>query len=142
MVEREFYINSLKRSNYKITPQRITVIDYVKAHSPGHFTAETIYNAIKIEEPTITLATVYNILKALQSAGTIHSLEVNGTTWFETNTKFHGNFVCNVCGNIYDLDIDEASILERVDSDGNEINQASLILRGVCRSCRKKEAGL
>lgn len=141
MIEREYYIESLRKNNFKITPQRLTVIDYVIGHSPGHFTADAIYNAIKSEEPTITLATVYNILKALQSAGTVRSLEVNGTTWFETNTKFHGNFVCNVCGNIYDLDLDENVLLDSIGNNGNEIEQASLVLKGVCRECRLKGRG-
>ncbi len=136
-MERDYYVDSLRKSNFKITPQRLTVIDYVRDHSPGHFTAEKIFNAIREEEPTITLATVYNILKALQSAGTLKSLELNGTTWFETNTKFHANFLCTVCGNIYDMDMDEDSLLRSIDVDGNLIEQASLILKGVCRECRR-----
>ena len=138
MMDRDYYMDSLKKSNFKITPQRVTVIDYIREHSPGHFTVEEIYRSIHVKEPSITLATVYNILKALQSTGTVRSLELNGATWFETNTNFHGNFVCNVCGNISDLEVDQGALLSSLTSSGYEVEQASLIIRGVCRECRKK----
>ena len=134
-MERDYYIDSLKKSNFKITPQRLTVIDYVRSHSPGHFTAEEIFNSIKSEEPTITLATVYNILKALQSSGTVKTFETGGSTWFETNTDFHGNFVCSNCGKIYDIDIDEKGILSNIEGSGNSVQEATLILRGICKEC-------
>jgi Fe2+ or Zn2+ uptake regulation protein len=135
-MEREFYIDSLKKSNFKITPQRLCIIDYVIGNTPGHFTADEIFNSVKGTEPTITLATVYNILKALHSAGTIKSFEINGTTWFETNTEFHGNFICANCGKITDVDVDSDSILTTVENTGFEVSEANLLIKGLCRDCR------
>lgn len=135
-MDREYYIDSLKKSNFKITPQRLCIIDYVRNNTPGHFTAEEIFSTVRIEEPTITLATVYNILKALQTAKTIKSFEINGTTWFETNTDFHGNFVCSSCGTISDIDLDEVGILHGVESSGYKIEEANLLLKGLCNNCR------
>lgn len=135
-MEKQYYIDSLKKSNFKITPQRLSIIDYVRGHTPGHFTAEEIYSSVRVDEPTITLATVYNILKALLTAGTIKSFEINGTTWFETNTQFHGNFICNSCGEISDIDMKNGSIMSSLEASGNEINEASLLLKGVCKKCR------
>lgn len=135
-MEREYYIESLKKSHFKITPQRLSIIDYVRNNTPGHFTAEEIYSTVRVDEPTITLATVYNILKALQTAGTIKSFEINGTTWFETNTDFHGNFVCTNCGKISDIDLDETGILANIETSGYEINEANLLLKGLCNNCR------
>lgn len=135
-MEKEYYIDSLKKSNFKITPQRLCIIDYVRDHTPGHFTAEEIFTTVRTEEPTITLATVYNILKALQTAGTIKSFEISGTTWFETNTEFHGNFVCTNCGTITDIDLNEGNLLSEIESSGVQINEANLLIKGVCRDCR------
>ncbi len=135
-MDREYYISSLKKSNFKITPQRLCIIDFVRNNTPGHFTAEEIFSSVRTDEPTITLATVYNILKALQTARTIKSFEINGTTWFETNTDFHGNFVCSKCGGISDIDLDQMNLLAKVENTGYHIDEANLLLKGVCNSCR------
>lgn len=137
-MEKEYYIDSLKKNNFKITPQRLSIIDYVRSNTPGHFTAEEIYSSVRVDEPTITLATVYNILKALLTAGTIKSFEINGTTWFETNTEFHGNFICSGCGEITDIDLNDVGILTSLEASGHEIVEANLLLRGTCRDCRTK----
>lgn len=135
-MNREYYIESLKRSNFKITPQRLSIIDFVRNNTPGHFTAEEIFSSVRVDEPTITLATVYNILKALQTAKTIKSFEINGTTWFETNTEFHGNLVCSRCGNISDIDVHDTGLLNGVESSGFEVEEANLLLKGLCKNCK------
>ena len=84
------YVDLLRKSNYKITPQRLRVIDYVSSH-PGHFKAEDVYTHVKGVEPTITLATIYNIFRAMIKSGILDSFEINGTTWFESNTIPHAN---------------------------------------------------
>ncbi|MCL4337958.1 MAG: transcriptional repressor [Candidatus Thermoplasmatota archaeon] len=136
-MEKEYYIDSLKKSNFKITPQRLCIIDYVMDNTPGHFTADEIFSNVKGKEPTITLATVYNILKALHSAGTIKSFEINGTTWFETNTEFHGNVICAGCGKISDVDVDRNSLISSVETTGFEVSEANLLIKGLCRDCRR-----
>lgn len=137
-MDREYYIESLKRSSFKITPQRLCIIDFVRNNTPGHFTAEEIFSSVRTDEPTITLATVYNILKALQTAKTIKSFEINGTTWFETNTDFHGNFICSECGRISDIDLNHVNLLSGVENSGYQVEEANLLLKGVCNSCRGK----
>ena len=78
---------------------------------------------------------MYNILKALQSSGTVKTFETSGSTWFETNTDFHGNFVCSNCGKIYDIGIDEKGILGNIEESGYSVQEAALILKGVCKEC-------
>ncbi|HLH86638.1 MAG TPA: Fur family transcriptional regulator [Thermoplasmataceae archaeon] len=130
------YVDALKKSGFKITPQRLRVIDFVKKNTPGHFTAEDVYVSVKRHEPSITLATVYNILKTLQVTGTVKSFEAKGTTWFETNTALHGNMVCENCGKIYDVSIDDLDILPKLRGQGYDIRDVNLILTGRCPECR------
>lgn len=138
-MQKEEYINSLRKANYKITPQRLEVIDYVRKNNPGHFTAEEVYRNVRENEPTITLATVYNILRALRDSGSINSFEANGATWFETNVEFHGNLICRNCGNIQDVDVGRELINEFFGSRNYAVDTANLVLRGLCSNCNSKE---
>ncbi|MHB1471974.1 MAG: Fur family transcriptional regulator [Thermoplasmataceae archaeon] len=134
-MSKEYYVNALRESKFKITPQRLQVIKYVNSKTPGHFTAEDVYQSVRKIEPTITLATIYNILKALRDAGTINSFEANGTTWFETNHEFHGNFICSNCGKITDVPIGTDLMANLNSLDGFTVENVSLILSGTCEKC-------
>lgn len=138
-MEREAYINSLRKAKFKITPQRLRVIDFVMWHTPGHFTAEHIYREIHQKEPSMTLATIYNIMKALRASDTIESFEFNGQTWFESNKEFHGNLACVKCGNIYDVDLERESILGSVDRSEYQVDEVNILMKGVCKSCLAKK---
>lgn len=133
------YVTMLKEAGYKITPQRLAVIEYLKK-GPGHFTANDVYKEIKKTIPTITLATVYNILKAFADVRCINSFDVDGTTWFENEVELHANLMCKVCGNIVDVKIDKGKLLDllRENSDA-DFENITLFVRGVCPDCKAKE---
>lgn len=140
---KETYVDNLRKSNFKITPQRLEVIKFLDEGKREHFTAEDVYHNVKAREPTITLATVYNILRALRESGNINSFEVNGKTWFETNVEFHGNLVCNSCGKITDVNVDRDALMDAGLSGNYTITGASLVLKGLCPECSKsKEASV
>ncbi len=132
---RETYVDNLRKFNFKITPQRIEVIKFLEEGSYDHFTAEDVFNSVRQKEPTITLATVYNILRALRESGNINSFEVRGKTWFETNMDFHGNLVCDSCGRIIDVPVDPQKFSDLPSSSGYTIKSASLVMRGLCSEC-------
>jgi len=138
-MKKEEYIQSLKKSKYKITPQRIGVIDYLN-RQPGHFTAEDVYRNVKKVETTITQATVYNVLRVLKNSGAITSFEADGQTWFETNLEFHGNLVCRKCGKIEDVQLDPESIKTSELLGDRKIESATLIMSGLCSDCARKES--
>ncbi len=103
-----------------------------------HFKAEEVYKKIKRTEPSITLATVYNIFRSLNDNGIINSFEVDGTTWFESNLDAHANLFCEKCGTIEDVSIPEnSSLLEQFSLDGRKVRSASFVLKGLCARCSK-----
>ncbi len=132
------HIAALRKNGYKITPQRLAVIEYIK-ESPGHFTAEEVYRNIKQKEPTITLATVYNIFRAMKKSGIVKSFEANGSTIYETNSRRHANFLCSSCGKIEDIEIADIPELTVFSNAGNVIDSVEIVIRGVCASCRRKK---
>ncbi len=137
---KDIYVENLRKSNFKITPQRIEVIKFLEEGGFDHFTAEDVFNSVREKEPTITLATVYNILRALRASGNINSFEVKGKTWFETNMDFHGNLVCENCGRIIDVPVDPERFSDIQASSGYKISSASLVMRGLCDECDTSSA--
>ncbi|HKJ97273.1 MAG TPA: Fur family transcriptional regulator [Thermoplasmataceae archaeon] len=139
MSMKETYVENLRKSNFKITPQRLEVINFLEKGNYNHFTAEDVYSSVKESEPTITLATVYNILRALKESGNINSFEVNGKTWFETNVQFHGNLVCDSCGKIIDEEVDPGRFADLSSEASYKITGANLVMRGLCPECNSAE---
>ncbi len=131
-------MTALRNARFKITPQRLAVVDFVSRNTPGHFTAEQVFRNAKENEPTITLATTYNALYALEKSGALKSFESKNTTWFESRVKFHANFICNGCGKIYDIDLDEKKLMSLINTDGFEVEDMDLIIRGICPDCVAK----
>ncbi len=134
-MEEDKYVKALKKYKYKITPQRLAVIDYIK-HNPGHFTAEEVYRNIKRTEPTITLATVYNIFKAMKASEIIQSFEANGATIYETNRERHANFICSSCGRIEDIEVPSLNFVDRLSERGMTVDSVEMVIRGYCESCQ------
>ena len=60
-------LSKLKEHNFRLTPQRLAVLK-VLAVSEGHPTVERIYETVRAEFPTTSIATIYktvNLLKQL-----------------------------------------------------------------------------
>lgn len=58
-----------------------------------HVTAETLHEAARSLEVSVSLATVYNTLRAFCSAGLVHEVTVDGTgSYFDTRTDDHPHY--------------------------------------------------
>ena len=68
-----------------------------------HPNAETVYNHVKKELPTITLATVYRNLNAMVEAGQIIRMEINNEYHYDADTRAHQHCICRSCGKIIDV---------------------------------------
>ncbi len=64
----EQLIAKLRTSEYRLTPQRVELIRLI-ATSEGHPSASELYNQIKNQFPTMSLATVYKTLDLLKELG-------------------------------------------------------------------------
>ncbi len=137
MLQESEYIRNLRQNQHKITPQRLSLIKYI-CDNEGHFTAEEAFTKLRESEPTITLATVYNILKIFTSSGILNTFEHKGSRWFETNSALHINFICDGCGKIEDIDTaDITPLIRKVRESGNTFTSGTILMRGYCKKCAK-----
>ncbi len=141
MLQETEYVRNLRQNQHKITPQRLSLIKYV-CENEGHFTAEEAFNKLRESEPTITLATVYNILKIFTGSGILNTFDLNGSRWFETNSALHINFICESCGKIEDIEsTDITPLIRKVRENGNLFTSGTILMKGYCKKCNKELNG-
>lgn len=95
----------LSESGVRPTPQR-EVVYHVILSKRDHPTAEEVFDRVKAQMPTISLATVYNCLDALVQSGLIKQVNyVRESTRYCPNLHEHAHFHDESTGAIHDIDL-------------------------------------
>jgi Fur family peroxide stress response transcriptional regulator len=105
---------------------------------PEHPNPEQVYERVRQELPSISLATVYKTLHLFLENGIIREVSPHhGSLRIEPNTHRHHHFLCLQCHSITDLSGGEVDVtpLKAVVPPGFEISQISLEVRGLCPVC-------
>ncbi|MBC2871875.1 transcriptional repressor [Acetanaerobacterium sp. MSJ-12] len=123
----------------KYSRQRELVLAEVKS-SREHPTADMVYAALKADNPSLSLGTVYRNLNLLAQMGQIHKIGMpEGSDRFDGRTDEHYHMLCQKCGRVYDVQLDTLSELDgQIQSQtGFLVHSHDLIVRGVCRACQQ-----
>jgi len=124
----------------KTTPQRLAVYREL-ASRKGHPTVEEIYQGLKKEMPSLSLATVYRTLRYLEEMGLVKKAPtVDDKMRYEVEMEPHAHFVCRKCGSIVDVPLvcrDCPELQQWVEKEGVELEEGQLILYGLCKACRE-----
>ena len=131
-------IGILKNNNLKATPQRLAICKSVLS-STDHPSAEQVFESIKDNHPTISLATVYKTLSLLYEIGLLHELRFNEKhTRYDPKTTLHINIVCPKCMEISDHESKTLnSHWKEIISDiEGEILGQRLDVYKLCNNCR------
>jgi len=137
----EPYISRLKSHGYKVTHQRLVVLDYLQ-RSREHPSAEIIYNDLKERYPTISLATIYNTLEMLTKVGLVLDLGApEERRRFDGIPTEHSHFFCTNCGMIEDLIVSGVDrLMEKVKQDGSRhVERFRLDFFGLCSKCQSEK---
>ena len=93
----------LKDHELKATPQRLCVLRVLEKHE--HPNIDELYEQVRAEYPSISLATVYKNLSTLQEQGLVAEIKVpNQKSYYDIYEQPHIHLVCSSCGHIMDLD--------------------------------------
>ncbi|HIQ51342.1 MAG TPA: transcriptional repressor [Nautiliaceae bacterium] len=125
--------NLLENSSLKITPQRLAILKELQIK--GHASIEEIYTSIKEIFPTISLATIYKNITALQEENIISEITLFEKSKFEIKKEPHAHFICKKCGVVKDLPLEEL-IKDEVDKKYPN-SQKEFYIYGVCKECKK-----
>lgn len=110
----------------------------------GHPTADEIYEKVHENYPSISKATVYRNLTALEEKGMITRVPKvgNGSDRYDYNISPHYHAKCRSCGEIFDVKLssqDELMKMAEVMDDQFDIQTYNLVFEGICSKCRAKE---
>jgi len=135
-------ISTLREHEFRITPQRIAILK-VLAESKTHPSVESIYERVKPDFPTTSLATVYKTITLAKELGEVMELGFSegGNRYDGSNPSPHPHLICLRCKKIVDPEIDLLSdmTLEVARESGFKIVNHRLDFFGVCPECQKTE---
>lgn len=96
-----------------------------------HVTAESLYDAACDSGAVVSLATVYNTLRAFCDAGLLQEVMVDGAkSYFDTNTHDHPHFFWEDEGRLTDAPSDQLVITRVPDApQGAEISSVDVVIR-------------
>jgi Fur family peroxide stress response transcriptional regulator len=138
----EHLLNKLRQRDYRVTPQRVALIRLLAA-SEGHPSAAQLYEQLKDEYPTMSLATVYktlNLLKELDEVLELGFWDDDGR--YDGKRPYpHPHLICVRCRRISDPDVAMADELAQLvaQQSGYQIVSHRLDFYGVCPECQRGE---
>jgi len=96
-----------------------------------HVTAESLFSASKEKGESVSLATVYNTLRAFCEAGLLQEVMVDGSkSYFDTNTHDHPHFFWEDDQTLTDAPADQLEIARVPDApEGAEISSVDVVIR-------------
>lgn len=104
-----------------------------------HPTAEFVYNYLKKDNPQLSLGTVYRNLQQLSDNGEIKRLSIpNQPDRFDSIIEEHYHAVCEKCGTIYDIHINEMPEIDKLvaGKTGLDITGHEIIFKTICPMCK------
>ena len=137
----EQIVKLLRDKGHRLTPQRVAMLKVI-ARSEGHPSAEQIYERIKADFPTTSLATVYKTLHVLKDLGEVLELSLAqvGSRYDGNRPYPHPHVICTGCGQI--LDPEFAAMMEITQEmarqTGYQITHHQLNFFGLCPKCQKE----
>ncbi len=141
MTETQLLTQELRSRGYRLTPQRIAILNYLH-DTPGHFSPGEIYEHVRQTTAGVTEATVYRTLEFLAENDMIWpTLSSNGHLVYEIAGHEHNHVICRSCG--ASVEIDHAllrKLYRQLESaSGYRLTTGHLTFFGLCPACQKKE---
>jgi Fe2+ or Zn2+ uptake regulation protein len=137
----EEYVETLKKHDLKITPQRIEILQYLDKKR-NHPTVDMIYKAIKQKYPSLSKTTVYNSVEIMKEHGIVQSLSFSGfESRYDYRNEMHHHFICEKCGTIIDIDI-SCPNLNKTLIQGHHIKKVEGYFKGICKKCKQFEGDI
>ncbi|MCX7829157.1 MAG: transcriptional repressor [Thermanaerothrix sp.] len=132
-------IERLREAGGKITNQRIAILRAMEART-DHPSADTIFNEVREEYPSISIATIYGTLKMMAKADLVKVLSIDDKrVYFDPNVSSHGHFLCEGCGRLWDLQHINGDIrLTLTPHGGAQVTRFELFVYGLCEDCSSR----
>ena len=122
----------LAAADLRPTRQRVTLATLLVGDGQDrHVTAEGLFEAASKADARVSLATVYNTLRAFCDAGLVREITVDGSkSYFDTNMTDHPHFYWEDTAALTDAPAEQLQIARVPDApDGAEIASVDVVIR-------------
>jgi len=129
--------NTLRVKGLRATAQRLLICKEID--KAGHIDIDTLYDRLKKQIPSLSLATIYKNMHALVDKDIISEVNVSGKkTLYEINFDTHIHFICSKCGKIEDIEYNTENLVEGISElKGKNVTGCNINITGICDSCAK-----
>ncbi len=107
---KEEALERLKGSGYKLTPQRLKLVEILNRIGREHPSLKDLLIEIREEFPTMSFSTLYSNVLTLKELGLLELFSLDGETRIEMNTKPH----INIIERDRVIDVDDPDIIEAI----------------------------
>jgi Fur family ferric uptake transcriptional regulator len=127
----------LRGAGLRVTRPRVAVLTAV--HQNPHADTDSIIGAVRAAYGEVSHQAVYDVLRALTTAGLVRRIEPAGSVArYEARVgDNHHHVVCRSCGAIADVDcaVGDTPCLTASDDKGFLIDEAEVVYWGLCQKC-------
>lgn len=127
----------LAAAGLRVTAPRVAVLDAIT--DGEHLDADTIARRVRDRLGSVSTQAVYDVLRALTSAGMVRRIEPAGSSArYETRVADnHHHLVCRTCGTVVDVDcvVGHTLCLTPSSTAGFVLDEAEVTFWGICPSC-------
>ena len=131
----------LRGADLRVTRPRLAVLAAV--HDHPHADTERIIGVVRRELGVVSHQAVYDVLRALTSAGLVRRIQPSGSVArYESRVgDNHHHVVCRACGAIADVDcaVGDTPCLTAAEDNGFSIDEAEVVYWGLCSVCQNAE---
>jgi len=138
--DRESVFNELRARGFRMTPQRMMVLEAVEA-SDDHISAEEIFKQAHAKYPYLNISTVYRTLELLKAQGLVAESDLGGgrLVYHPVGKAHHHHLVCRKCGGVQDVD---ESVFDRLSAElkqkyGFSAELEHMAIFGTCKKCQR-----
>jgi len=138
--DRESIFGKLRAKGFRMTPQRMMVLEAVEA-SDDHISAEEIFKQAHAKYPYLNISTVYRTLELLKTQGFVAESDLGGgrLVYHPVGKAHHHHLVCRKCGSVQDVD---ESVFDRLEAElkkqyGFNAELEHMAIFGTCKKCKK-----
>ena len=132
-------LDTLQKNGGRLTSHRLALIHLLSV-SEDHPNAMMLYQKLREQFPTISLATVYKTLTLLKKEGQVLEIDLHTESHYDGNKPYpHPHLICTNCHKI--IDGDEIKSLKNLSAELEETflfeaTQYQLVIFGLCRECK------
>jgi len=135
-------VSKLREHDFRITPQRLAILRILAA-SKGHPSVERVYETVRREFPTTSIATIYKTVHLLKQINEVLEIAIpDGSNRYDGNKPFpHPHIICVRCKKIIDPDLGSLKDItaEAAEKTGFDILSHRLDFFGICGDCKTEK---